>query len=215
LVVARDLRIAFVKASEVAMVSADTVRSMSGPPSDFARLLLFCELVDEYDDLASALPLTQGDFELIPFAFERAPDHWPRVVRAMALRKFVFTRSDHVYVPTVLDAVVRCLADATLSPNVETHRERFRALARTIQIDEGSGTPRTAPEIIEDLIYGGLLHGDFDRHERVKLRPFITHDVSLWFFVTDAEAMLRSTRSAIRDGIDKGLLLDPSDAKSE
>lgn len=181
---------------------------VSGPPSDFARLVLFCDLADQYDDLAVALPVVDMDLQLVPLSPEPAPDHWPRVVRAMALRKFMLTKSDHVYVPTVLDAVERCLTDQSLVQNVEGYREGFRGLGLAIRVDEGSGVPRIAPEIIEDLIYGGLLHGDYDRHRRVRSRPSMTHDVSLWQFTSDAEHFIRQLRGVIRGSIDEGILAD-------
>lgn len=181
---------------------------MSGTPSDFARLLLFCDLADEYDELATALPVVELGLQLVPFSAEPAHDHWPRVVRAMALRKFVLTKSDHVYIPSVLDAVVRCLTNQSLVQNVEGYREGFRGLGIAIKVDEGSNVPRTAPEISEDLIYGSLLHGDYDRHERVKSRPSTTHDISLWQFTSDSEHYIRRLRGVIRRSIDEGILAD-------
>lgn len=128
----------------------------------------------------------------------------------MALRKFVLTKSDQVYVPTVLDAAACCLTDTSLVENVDAYRDRFRKLALSIQIIEGPAVTLTAPEIIEDLIYGSLLHGDYDRHERAKSRPAMTHDLSLWQFTVDAEDYIRNLRDVIRGSVDEGLLVSDS-----
>lgn len=179
---------------------------MSRPPTDFARLELFCDLVDEYDDLADAFPTTEPSLQIVPFSSESSKDRWARVVRAMALRKFAIGKKDHVYVPKVLDSVTNCLVDASLEANVDSYREGFRGLGLAIRTLEGEGIARTAPEIIEDLIYGGLLHGDYDRHERMKVRPNLTHDVALWQFTGDVEHFVRGLRGVVRRSIEQGIL---------
>ncbi len=129
--------------------------------------------------MAVAFPMTEPSLQLIPFSPAPAPDRWARIVRAMALRKFAIGKRDEVYVPRVLDSVTNCLRDPALVVNVDRYRDGFRGLGLAIRTDEGGGNARTAPEIIEDLIYGGLLHGDYDRHERTKVRPNMTHDLAL------------------------------------
>jgi hypothetical protein len=183
---------------------------VTSPPTDFARLALFCELVDEYEDLADAFPMEEPSLRLIPFSREPTPDRWARVVRAMALRKFAIGKKDHVYVPKVLDSVVKCLTDPSLVENVDGFRAGFRGLGLAIRVNEGEELARTAPEIIEDLIYGGLLHGDYDRHERMKVRPDMTHDLSLWQFTGDVEHFIRQLRGVIRRSIEEGILADPT-----
>ncbi|MBB3045570.1 hypothetical protein [Nocardioides soli] len=179
---------------------------MSSPPTDFARIELFCELVDEYDDLADAFPMAEPSLQLVPFSHAPAPDRWARVVRAMALRKFAIGKRDEVYVPKVLDSATNCLTDPTLAANVDSYRDGFRGLGLAIRTVEGEGVETTAPEIIEDLIYGGLLHGDYDRHERMKVRPNMTHDLSLWQFTGDVEHFIRELRGTIRRSIEQGIL---------
>jgi hypothetical protein len=108
----------------------------------------------------------------------------------------------------VLDSVVQCLEDRTFIANVDSYREGFRGVGQSIRVLEGTDLERSAPEIIEDLIYGGLLHGDFDRHERVKSRPAMTHNFALWQFTVDAEHYIRQLSGAIRRSIDDGILAD-------
>lgn len=93
------------------LMCSPSLHDVSSPPTDFVRLMLFCELVDEYDDLADAFPMNEPSLELIPFSREPALDRWTRVVRAMALRKFAIGKTDHVFVPKVLNSVVECLPD--------------------------------------------------------------------------------------------------------
>jgi hypothetical protein len=183
-----------------------SVRHVSRPPTDFARIELFCDLVDEYDDLADAFPMKEPSLQLIPFSPAPATDRWARVVRAMALRKFAIGKRDEVYVPKVLDSVTKCLTDPTLGANVDNYRDGFRGLGLAIRTLEGEGVDTSAPEIIEDLIYGGLLHGDYDRHQRMKVRPNMTHDLSLWQFTGDVEHFIRELRKVIRGSIEQGIL---------
>ncbi|KRF34794.1 hypothetical protein [Nocardioides sp. Soil805] len=90
-----------------------------------------------------------------------------------------------------------------------SYREGFHGLGLAILAHEGDGDERTAPEIIEDLIYGGLLHGDYHRHERMKVRPNMAHDLSLWQFTGDVEHFVRQLRGVIRASIEEGLLVGP------
>jgi len=177
---------------------------VSAPPTPFSRLILFCDLVDEYDELAEAFPVTETSFDLLADQSVASPDRWPRIVRAMALRKFALGKTDQVYVPRVLDSAAQCATDDQTREGIENMRHRFAGLALAVTVDEGAATNRTAPELIEDYIYGGLLHGDYRRHLRVKERPEATHDLSLLLFVTDVEnyirLLARLTRRAIADG---------------
>lgn len=181
---------------------------------DFARLELFCELVDEYDELAAAFPIEQPGLQIVPAPTASAVDRWARLVRAMALRKFALAVQDDVYIPTVFDAFERCLTDPAKVQDIRGARTRFDDLGGQITIHEGPAPDdeRTAPRIIRDFIYGGFLHGDYEKHQRVKLRPDVTHDLSLWLFTTDVEQFMRRMRSLIRGSMDDGTLVDPRDA---
>lgn len=179
---------------------------MSAPPTDFARLELFCELVDEYDALSRSFPVDSTSFAVVPVSETPAPERWDRIVRAMALRKFILTKSDNVHVAKVLNSVEACLVDRSLIKNLEQWRIDFTSVARQMRIVEGPGLEISVPEIIEDMIYGGLLHGDYDRRLRVNSRPHLTHDLSLFQFVTGSEHYVRELRDVIRGSVAEELL---------
>jgi hypothetical protein len=185
----------------------------NAPPNPFARLKLFCELVDSYDQLAEAFPVDQTSF-VIAGPARRPTDRWARIVRAMVLRKFALASTDEVYIPTVLEAAERCLADPSLGHLVRSDRETFEKLALTVRFDEGADRTYTAPELIVDLIYGGMLHGDYEKWQQVKARADLSADLALYQFTGDVETFVRYLRRRIRSSIEQGILTPTPDESS-
>lgn len=187
-------------------------RAEAEPPSPKARLVLFCELVDDYEELAAGFPVDQSGF-----AFGGKPrpaaDRWNRVVRAVVLRKFVFSTTDQVYVPTVLEAVRECLADPADNDVIDKLVTEFHGLALEVRVNEGESGTYTAPEIIRDFIYGGLLHGDYDKHQQVRARPDLTHEMTLCLFTTSVESYVRKVRNLIRNSLANGELVADEDCR--
>jgi len=66
----------------------------SAQPTDLARLELFLELVDEYERLAEAFPVSETF--TFPVSASHSVERWPRLVRAFALRKFTLATGDNV-----------------------------------------------------------------------------------------------------------------------
>ena len=159
--------------------------------------------------MREAFPIDQS-LQLIPFSRDPAPDRWARVARAMMLRKFALGRSDQVHVERVLDAIETCATDPAqfAGVGVAAVRDEFKTLAREIAIHEGEGPEdvRTAPEVIVELIYGGLLHGDWSKHETMKGRAPMTVDLSLALFINAVEHYIYELRGWVRRGIEDGTL---------
>lgn len=165
------------------MSGAPNVR---GPaPTDAELLRLFVELADDYDRLSAAFPVSVSSAELLgstPTDFER----WNRVVRALTLRKFILGAQDAVRVDRVIDACHRCLV-------ADDHgvQQAARAFA---EIAEGIGT---TIEVVEDVLYGNLLHGEYERHQRNKVRRQDEMDLAVWIFGESTEFLVRNLRNSL------------------
>lgn len=157
-----------------------------GPaPTDAELLRLFVELADDYDRLSAAFPVSVSSGELLqstPTDVER----WNRTVRALTLRKFVLGAQDAVRIDRVIDACHRCLvAD---DPGVQQATRAF------VEIAEGIGT---TIEVVEDVLYGNLLHGEYKRHQRNKARHQGEMDLAVWLFGESTEFLVRNLRNIL------------------
>lgn len=157
-----------------------------GPaPTDAELLRLFVELAGEYDRLGAAFPVSVSSAELLestPNDFER----WNRTVRALTLRKFVLGAQDAVRIDRVIDACHRCLvAD---DPGVQQAARDFGEIADGIS---------TSVEVVEDVLYGNLLHGEYERHQRNMARGQDEMDLAVWRFGESTEFLVRNLRTSI------------------
>lgn len=162
-----------------------------------ARLNLFCALVDEYEQAATAFPVAQDHFD-VSSGPRPEGDRWPRVVRAMLLRKFVLSTRDEVYVGKVLASAVACLP-AELGEDLTTRFNRSLDSANNwLQYGDDKGNTFGADILMKDLIYGGLLHGDYDKWLDVKETGWVTIDMATWQFTSGAERVVRALRDQLR-----------------
>lgn len=194
------------------MVDQSRVSARRTTPSEPELLGLFCELVEEYDRLGAAFPVSTTSFELIPENHLDDTERWHRIVRAMALRKFVLGQQDHVRADKVLGALRNCLRDPADAVVLERWPDDFRSIGTKVEIDEGGDARRSLAEVLEDLIYGSYLHGDLDRWRRTTSRWQGSVDLALWMFSEDAEFYIRRLRSAIRAAAREGRLSDAATA---
>lgn len=171
------------------------------------RLLLFKELVDDYDTMAEAFAVSEND-EGFDMKVRSQESRWRYLVRAGALRKFVLSRSDDVHFVKVLDAVEELLPAGVTRVPVSNARENFGKIATVFTVDEGDG-PMPLTSLIEDFIYGSLLHGDLVRWRRNRSRGPETYDFALWIFVLDAESAVRWLRKLIQLAVKDGLIVLP------
>lgn len=167
---------------------------------------MFCALVDDYDSIAESFPVDQRSFNL-GGAPRPVADFHHRMVRAMALRKFVLARTDQVHVAKVVDALVECAdGDETAVEIAAAYRNRLETVASMGRFGDGSGSLLHPNDLVTDFIYGGLLHGDYDRWLRASGRRGILTEMPLWQFTVDSEALVRGLRRAIQLGIDEGII---------
>lgn len=181
-------------------------------PSDPDLLGLFCQLVEEYDRLGAAFPVSVTSFELTPENYLDDTERWHRIVRAMALRKFVLGQQDHVRADKVLGALRNCLSDPADAELLARWVDDFEAIGTKVQIDEGGDARRSLAEVLEDLIYGSYLHGDLDRWKRTSSRWQTSVDLALWMFSEDAESYIRRLRSVVIVAAREGRLTDAATA---
>ena len=157
-----------------------------GPaPTDAALLRLFVDLASDYDRLSAAFPVSVSSTELLqspPSDSER----WHRTVRTLAVRKFVLGAQDAVRVDRVIDACHRCL--------IADDPGMWQATKTYTEIQKGLGM---SVEVVEDVLYGNLLHGEYERHQRNLARCQDEMDLAVWLFGESAEFLVRNLRSSI------------------
>lgn len=180
-----------------------------GPPTDHARLQLFRELVTEYDGLADAFPVDQRSFNI--GGPPRPPsDRWARTVRAMALRKFTLATTDDVYVGKVLSAFGR-LVGPDHEATVDHYRDALAKVGRLGQWNFGEGGEYGADELVVELIYGGLLHGDWAKWQRVRGKSRVAIEATLWEVTRSSEILIRDLSRLIELAYDEQLIQDPAE----
>lgn len=194
------------------MVDRNVVSARRTPPSDPELLGLFCQLVEEYDRLGAAFPVSVTSFELTPETDLDDTERWHRIIGAMALRKFVLGQQDHVRADKVLGALRNCLRDPADAELLARWLGDFRAIGTKVQIDEGGDARRSLAEVLEDLIYGSYLHGDLDRWRRTNSRWQASINLALWMFSEDAESYIRRLRSVVLVAAREGRLTDAATA---
>ena len=152
---------------------------------DSELLRLFVELANDYDRLSAAFPVNVSSAELL-----RAPtndsERWHRIVRALALRKFVLGAQDAVRVDRVLEAYERCLVRD--EPALQEMVRAFREIEGGIGDKVGT---------FEDILYGNLLHGEYERHRRNLARTQEEKDAAVWLVGESAEFLVRNVRTSI------------------
>jgi hypothetical protein len=69
----------------------------------------------------------------------------------------------------------------------------------------GDEAPVTEPDILVDVLYGRVLHGDYQRWIRSERRQSTGWEVSTAFFwLNEAEGLIAATRKVLLDGIELG-----------
>lgn len=171
-------------------------RIRGAAPTDAELLRLFVELANDYDRLSAAFPVSVSSSDLLQ---SPPPDseRWHRIVRALALRKFVLGAQDAVRVDRVIEAYRRCLiAD---EPAVHEMRRAYLEIAEGI--GESVGT-------FEDILYGNLLHGEYERHRRNLALPQEVKDLAVWLVGESVEFLVRNVRNSIVSAAREGRLND-------
>lgn len=153
------------------------------PPTHEARIELFLALVEDYRELAEALPADP----VMTLGGKRDPqDHWHRLLRAFALRKFT-AEKDTVYLPTVAGSL-----EALLPPDQRGDGDFTTGMTKLLQKIEAGQiafgvNQERAKTIVRDVLYGRYLHGDYDKWQRSTTRFDFIQEPAVWEWVTNVE----------------------------
>jgi len=177
------------------------------PPTPLARLELFCDLAEEYDAMAAAHPVEDMSIHLGGPSRPVDEQH-NLLIRAVGLRKFALDENDQVFLTKVFHSANACLAryDRGSRRGVGALLHRFASIGTALRVNEGAEGPTTITAVVLDRLYGSVLHGDYERHQRARARADLTHDVAMTMFVSDAESLVRLTIRLTRNGIADGTL---------
>lgn len=176
----------------------------SRPPTNRDHVNHFLEMVEEHDGLCREFPVEQRSYN---FAAVDEKAKWARRVRAFSLRKFTMSKRDDVHVVKVLRAVEALAAENGTKLDASDLIEGYQKF-----VDGGiafgdpvSGGNIHASDVIEDLLYGGYLHGDYDRWQKVKRRGELTEDTALWQWTMGAEDLIRHVAAVIHELEERGV----------
>ena len=176
------------------------------PPTKQEYLRFYLALVDDYDALCEEFPVEQDTFS-IPV---KDPSHrWLRLVRAFALRKFVLQKGDVAHVENVLDVLIQLAAENGKTVDVAEYRAALLALINggAAYGDPSNGnTMIQADTIIEERLYGGYLHGDYDKWRSAAAREGFIEENALWTWTGGAEHCVRSVARLIRQCEEDGYI---------
>lgn len=166
------------------------MQSVAQSSTDVERLILFKDLVHEYDSMAAAFPIDRSGLMSSP-GFTRSTDWWPQLIRAFALRKFFLQKSDPVHCYMIYRAYLNAVGEP-----IETDQtfEEYSAsvvglVGRNIKRADGAVPAKV---MVEDLLYGVYLHGHPDRYEKVQSyrNRFDGGDIAIRSWTTEAEKHL-------------------------
>jgi hypothetical protein len=110
---------------------------------DQLRMFVIC--VDAYEEMRQAFPIKDERTFRVGSTTPRDPqDHWHRIVRLTALRKFTMSKADDVYVEWVLQALQKSLTGPTLeeklSEAVEQWLEKLARMGRNSTMNNRDST---------------------------------------------------------------------------
>jgi hypothetical protein len=183
------------------------------PPTDLARLRLFLASVDEYEDLAAAVPRP----DKISLVHQGPPaERWISILHAMVLRKY-YSHEDELALGKVIGAIEACLTRPLPAFDrwkvlrlYDVAYQRTHGSPWRVVTSEG-GEERGFGDLAFDDLYGGLLHGDWDRWQR-RLAESALADHVIWDWCIDAVGIVRDIRGQIDASVASGELEDPAEA---
>jgi hypothetical protein len=132
----------------------------------------------------------------------------------MVLRKY-YSQDDELALGKVIGAVEACLTGRTPA------FDRWKAVrlddvayqrmhGSPWRVTTPDGQERGFGDLAFDDLYGGLLHGDWDRWQRRNLGSAMADHV-IWDWCIDAAGLVRLIRDEIDASVTTGELLDPAE----
>lgn len=132
---------------------------------------------------------------------------WAHILHAMMLRKY-FSPADELSLVKVIEAVEECLT--TRPPEFDAwkaqrladieYQRKFGSPWRVIALD---GSEVGLGSVLLDDLYGGLLHGDWDKAQRRHTGP-VLGDHTVWDWCSASAGMVRLILAEIVDGVARG-----------
>lgn len=180
------------------------------PRSELERLEIFAQLAADYFRMVELFRAAGGPAATGSSEAERRL--WVELFRAALLRKFI-VRDEHVSLKLVVRALRLCnyAADPKISEEAEAVADLFTADMRQGRQHELPGpAPEEGPDVIEDVLYGRLLHGDADRFHRSAWSEEHDRLNSAAARRFDAELALGRALEVVRYGLAHGLLRSPA-----
>lgn len=169
------------------------------------RIRIFLDLAEYYFELTEAFPVTSSIVLGTEKTSEQTKDHWHRIVRLTAIRKFFLNTKDNVFIPKVLRSCKQLLPD-TDSNIIDRAEASFQSVITSsifrVKFSE-NGEDRRIPDLAEDFLNGMLLHGDagkWKRHQQEKSAIEPVLNVKLVEF----EAFLLVTKDSIEEWAAEG-----------
>ena len=185
------------------------------PPTDGDRLRMFVSLATEHAELAKAVETTNRSTMREPETADERNDHTRRQLRAASARKFILDNNDNTHLRKVFASADACISGTAprMAGYIQGLREELTRLRTDAPIEyllEG-GDPIDDLDIINDLVYGRLLHGDYAKWWRSEQRKRTGWEVgSLMFWLSDAEGLIGVARDMVVEGVTRGyLVLNP------
>ena len=181
------------------------------PPTHEARIDLFLALVEDYRQLAEALPADPK----MRIGGKRDPqDHWHRLLRAFALRKFT-AADDTVYLPAVAGSL-----EALLPPDQRGDSDFTTGMTEVLQEIEAGQVAfgvnqERAKTIVRDVLYGRYLHGGYDKWQRSTTRLDFIQEHAVWAWMTNVEGFVFTLAKELHQLREDGTLPHPEDATTE
>ncbi|WP_295122491.1 hypothetical protein [uncultured Leifsonia sp.] len=170
--------------------------------------MMFLSLADEYAGLLDFLNAPNRVVMGPPRTEADRTAHWHRLLRAAVSRKFI-TQGDGAYLGDVFTSMARLRSSESPPVAVQDLQERLNRI-RTDSLGSyvlAGHPPTSEPEIFWDVIYGQLMHGDYERWYRSNARAGTGWDVNAVAMVlSQVEQLVLGTRTAIVEGLERGYL---------
>lgn len=191
------------------------------PRNELERLEIFAELASDYFRMAELFqPDPQAGGQVPPDPRELERRQWLELFRAALLRKFI-VRDEHVSLKLVVRALRLCnstgdraLADgadevvALFTPEMVLGRQHAVPAPAT---SPGPRYGTDGADVVEDVLYGRLLHGDADRFRSSEWAKDPLRLAAATAGRFNAERALRKALDVVSYGLAHGLLRSPED----
>ncbi|MBC1604506.1 hypothetical protein HCJ39_07245 [Listeria rocourtiae] len=163
---------------------------MSGSRNNKEYLSLFLKTVDWYRIFANSLPTDlDKDFDYDD------KDIVAVNIRAMQLRKFI-TKNDNVYIERIIGKSQELFPQR--NKELESLKVDYnKTFSDSLILYDVRGNEHNIRDIFDDVIYGVLLHADFNRNDRLSYSNVYTHHFMIKTLVKSIETVINKLYNII------------------